>query len=68
MGRVDLERARARLAAERREIEQTLGRRCHQNDGDARGLEPRNLAADLYLDELERLAEDLRDRLGCARA
>ena len=64
MGRVDLERARARLAAERREVEQALGHRRHQDDGDNAGwLEPRNLAADLYLDELERLAEDLRDRL-----
>src|SRR5919204_5988492 len=64
MGRVELERARARLAAERREVEQALGHRRHQDDGDDAGwLEPRNPAADLYLDELERLAEDLRDRL-----
>jgi RNA polymerase-binding transcription factor DksA len=64
MCRVDLERARARLAAERRQIEQPLGHRRHQNDGDdVGGLEPANLAADLYLDELERLAEELRDRL-----
>jgi DnaK suppressor protein len=62
---VDDERARALLAAERREIEQTLSRRGHQDDGeDAGWLEPGNLAADLYLDELdEGLAEDLRDRL-----
>jgi DnaK suppressor protein len=62
---VDTGRARALLAAERREIEQALSRRGHQDDGeDAGWLEPGNLAADLYLDELdEGLAEDLRDRL-----
>ena len=62
---MDVERARALLAAERREIEQALGRRGHQDDGeDAGWLEPGNLAADLYLDELdESLAEELRDRL-----
>jgi DnaK suppressor protein len=68
---VDRERARAILAAERREIEQALSRRGHQDDGDDAGwLEPGNLAADLYLDELdEGLAEDLRDRLaGVERA
>jgi NTP pyrophosphatase (non-canonical NTP hydrolase) len=64
MGRVDLERARARLAAETREIEQALARRGHEDDGDDAGrLEHRNLAAILYLDELEGLAEELRDRL-----
>jgi DnaK suppressor protein len=64
-GIVDVERARLLLAAERQEIEQSLGRRGHQDDGDDAGwLEPGNLAADLYLDELdESLAEDLRDRL-----
>ena len=62
---MDVERARVLLAAERREIEQALGRRGHQDDGeDAGWLEPGNLAADLYLDELdESLAEELRDRL-----
>jgi DnaK suppressor protein len=62
---VEVERARALLAAERREIEQALSRRGHQDDGDDAGwLEPGNLAADLYLDELdEGLAEELRDRL-----
>jgi DnaK suppressor protein len=62
---VDVERARALLAAERREIEQLLKRRGHQDDGDDAGwLDPGNLAADLYLDELdEGLAEELRDRL-----
>src|SRR5436190_9259120 len=64
-GIVDPERARALLAAERREIEQALGHRGHEDDGDDAGwLEPGNLAANLYLDELdEGLAEDLRDRL-----
>jgi DnaK suppressor protein len=62
---VDPERARTLLAAERRELEQALDRRAHQDDGDDAGwLEPGNLAANLYLDELdEGLAEDLRDRL-----
>jgi DnaK suppressor protein len=62
---VDVERARALLAAERREIEQALGHRGHQDDGeDAGWLEPGNLAAGLYLDELdEGFAEELRYRL-----
>ena len=62
---MDPERARTLLAAERRELEQALDRRGHQDDGDDAGwLEPGNLAAALYLDELdEGLAEDLRDRL-----
>jgi DnaK suppressor protein len=62
---VNPERARALVAAERREIEQALSHLGHQDDGDDAGwLEPGNLAAKLYLDELdEGLAEDLRDRL-----
>jgi DnaK suppressor protein len=62
---VEVERARALLAAERQEIEQALNRRGHQDDGDDAGwLEPGNLATNLYLDELdEGLAEELRDRL-----
>ena len=62
---MDVEHARALLAAERRELEQALSRRGHQDDGDDAGwLEPGNLAANLYLDELdESLAEELRDRL-----
>jgi DnaK suppressor protein len=62
---VDTARARALLAAERSELEQALDRRRHQDDGDEAGwLEPGNLAADLYIDELdEGLADDLRDRL-----
>src|ERR1051325_5207299 len=64
-GIVDPERARTLLAAERRELERSLDRRGHQDDGeDAGWLEPGNLAADLYLDELdEGFAEDLRDQL-----
>src|SRR5437773_7552692 len=62
---MDPERARTLLAAERRELEQALDRRGHQDDGDDAGwLEPGNLAADLYLDELdESVAEELRDQL-----
>ena len=62
---MEVERARALLAAERRDIEQALSRRRHQDDGDDAGwLEPANLAAGLYLDELdEGLADELRDRL-----
>ena len=62
---MDVERARTLLAAERREVEHTLGHRAHEDDGeDAGWLEPGNLAAGLYLDELdEGLADDLRDRL-----
>jgi DnaK suppressor protein len=62
---VNPERARTLVAAERREIEQALSHLGHQDDGDDAGwLEPGNLAAKLYLDELdEGLAEDLRDRL-----
>jgi len=62
---MDAERARELLAAERRELERALGHRGHQDDGENAGFqEPANLAADLYIDELdEGLAEDLRDRL-----
>ncbi|MFL5914968.1 MAG: hypothetical protein ACJ752_04940 [Gaiellaceae bacterium] len=62
---MDPERARALLAAERQETERALSHRGHQDDGDDAGwLEPGNLAAGLYLDELdEGLAEDLRHRL-----
>lgn len=62
---MEVERARALLAAERREIEQALSRLGHQDDGDDAGwLELGNLAAKLYLDEFdEGLAEELRDRL-----
>jgi RNA polymerase-binding transcription factor len=62
---VDVERARALLAAERRELEEALVRLVHQDDGeDAGWLEPGNLAANLYVDELdEGLSDDLRGRL-----
>ena len=62
---MNVERARQLLAAERQEIEHSLSRRGHEDDGDDAGwLEPGNLAAKLYLDELdEGLAEELRDRL-----
>ena len=62
---MNVERARQLLAAERQEIEHALSRRGHEDDGDDAGwLEPGNLAAKLYLDELdEGLAEELRDRL-----
>jgi len=59
------ERARTLLAAERRELERALGHRGHEDDGENAGFqEPANLAANLYLDELdEGLADDLRERL-----
>jgi DnaK suppressor protein len=62
---MDVERARELLAAERRELERALGHRGHQDDGENAGFqEPANLAAGLYLDELdEGLADDLRERL-----
>jgi DnaK suppressor protein len=62
---VDVERARALLAAEWLEIERALNRLAHEDDGDDAGwLEPGNLAADLYLDELDDgLAEVLRNRI-----
>jgi hypothetical protein len=48
---MDLERARELLAAERRELERTLGHRGHQDDGEIAGFqEPANLAAELNLD------------------
>jgi DnaK suppressor protein len=62
---MDVEKARELLAAERRELARALGHRGHLDDGDDAGFqEPANLAADLYLDELdEGIADDLRDRL-----
>jgi len=62
---MDVERARELLAAERRELERALGHRGREDDGENAGFqEPANLAADMYLDELdEGLAEGLRDRL-----
>jgi DnaK suppressor protein len=62
---MDVERARTLLAAERREVEHALGHRAHEDDGEEAGwLEPGNLAAELYLDELdESLGDELRERL-----
>jgi hypothetical protein len=61
---VNQEGVPARLAAERRALEQALRRRRHEEDGAHSGrLEPGNLALQLYLDKLEGLAEDLRGRL-----
>ena len=62
---MDVERARELLAAERRELEHSLGHREHQDDGENAGFqEPANLASELYIDELdEGLADDLRERL-----
>jgi DnaK suppressor protein len=68
---MDAERARELLAVERQELERALARRARQDDGENAGFqEPANLAADLYLDELdEGLADDLRERLAAlARA
>ena len=62
---MDSERARELLAAERRELERALGHRGREDDGENAGFqEPANLAAELYLEELdEGLADDLRERL-----
>ena len=62
---MEAERARKLLSAERQELERALGHCRREDDGENAGFqEPANLAAELYLDELdEGLAEDLRDRL-----
>src|SRR3989442_5166282 len=62
---MDAERARELLAGERQELERTLSHLGREDDGENAGFqEPANLAAELYLDELdEGLSEDLRDRL-----
>jgi DnaK suppressor protein len=62
---MDVERARELLAAERRELERTLGNRGHQDDGEIAGFqEPANVAAELNLDELDdAVAADLHERL-----
>jgi DnaK suppressor protein len=62
---VDESRARELLNAERRRIEHALGRLGHEDDAEEHDeLDPANLAADLYQDELdEGLAEDLRGQL-----
>ena len=65
MARVDPERARELLAAERARIEKALARLGHQDTGEeADDLDPGNLASELYQDELDAgLAEDLREEL-----
>jgi DnaK suppressor protein len=62
---MDADRARELLLAERRRIEETLGRRVREDDSEpADEFDPANRAADLYQDELdEGLEEDLRDQL-----
>jgi DnaK suppressor protein len=62
---MDPERARELLAAERQHIERALRRRGPVEDSeDAGWQEAGNLAADMYLDELDAsLADELRDRL-----
>ena len=62
---MDPGRARELLAQERARIEQALPRLAHEDDAEeADDLDPGNLAADLYQDELdEGLADDLREEL-----
>jgi len=62
---MDVDRARTLLAAERQELEDALSHLGREDDGDNAGFqEPANLAAKLYLDELdEGLADGLRARL-----
>jgi DnaK suppressor protein len=63
--RMDAERARELLAAERARIERAIGGRARQDDGEpADEFDPANLASDLYQDELdEGLEDDLREQL-----
>ena len=62
---MDPERARALLSAERERIERALARRVHEDTGEAADeVDPANLAAELYQEELdEGLADGLRDEL-----
>jgi DnaK suppressor protein len=62
---MDPERARELLAEERKRIEQALPRLAHEDDAEENDdIDPANLAADLYQDELdEGLADDLREEL-----
>ena len=62
---MDPERARELLAEERKRIEQALPRLAHEDDAEENDdIDPANLAADLYQDELdEGLADDLRKEL-----
>jgi DnaK suppressor protein len=63
---MDPERARELLAAERARIERALARLGHQDTGEPNDeIDPANLSADLYQDELDQgLAERLRQELG----
>jgi DnaK suppressor protein len=63
---METERARELLAAERRRLERALAQRTRQDDGEQSDpfFDPANLAADMYLEELdEGLADDLRVQL-----
>jgi DnaK suppressor protein len=62
---MDPERARELLAAERARIERALARLGHQDTGEPNDeIDPANLSADLYQDELDQgLADRLRQDL-----
>jgi DnaK suppressor protein len=62
---MDPERARELLAAERARIERALARLGHQDTGEPNDeIDPANLSADLYQDELDQgLADRLRQEL-----
>ena len=62
---MDPERARELLAAERARIERALTRLGHQDTGEPNDeIDPANLSADLYQDELDQgLADRLRREL-----
>ena len=62
---MDPERARELLAAERARIERALTRLGHQDTGEPNDeIDPANLSADLYQDELDQgLADRLRQEL-----
>lgn len=62
---MDAEQAHELLKAERERIERALGVVAHEDDGEpADELDPANLGADLYQDELdEGLQDDLRRQL-----
>jgi DnaK suppressor protein len=62
---VDPDRARELLGAERARIEQALSRLRHQDDAEESDeIDPANLAADLYQDELDStLADNLHEQL-----
>ena len=64
-GRMDADRARELLRAERERIERGLRRVRHEDDSEpADEYDPGNLASDLYQDELdEGREEDLREQL-----